>query len=83
MSEDPQNFAYTHLWVSADGETHITEAKLTGFDLKKYAADSESQFVKQGPSPGKVVFTELAPGLENDYHPAPQVQFVITVAGKW
>lgn len=83
MSEDPQNFHYTHLWTSADGETHITEAKMTGFDLKKYAADSQAQFQKPGPSPIKVVFTELAPGLENDFHPAPQVQFVITVGGSW
>eukprot|EP00879_Flechtneria_rotunda_P005712 GHRR01006013.1.p1 GENE.GHRR01006013.1~~GHRR01006013.1.p1 ORF type:complete len:192 (+),score=44.92 GHRR01006013.1:201-776(+) len=82
-NQDPEDYHYTHLWVSTDGETHITEAKMEGFDLKKYAADSQAQFVKPGPGPSKVVFTELAPGLENDYHPAPAVQFVITTAGSW
>ena len=68
-------------WVSKDGETHIHEAKLTGFDLKKFAA--EPQFVKQGFKVKNLVFTELAPGLMNDFHPCPSVQFVVCVGGSW
>lgn len=68
--KDP-DFPYVHLWVSADGETHITEAKMSGFELKKYAQDP--QYVKEGPSPSKTVFTQLNAGLEQDFHPCPQV----------
>lgn len=41
------------------------------------------QLVKEGPKPLKVIFTELAVGLENDYHCCPQVQLVITLKGSW
>ncbi|KAK9868697.1 hypothetical protein WJX84_001433 [Apatococcus fuscideae] len=78
---DPENFAYTHLWVSKDGETHIKEATMKGFDLKKFAA--EPQFVKQGFKVKNLVFTEMAPGLKNDFHPCPSVQFVVCVGGSW
>ncbi len=68
--KDP-DFPYVHLWVSADGETHITEAKMSEFELKKFAQDP--QYVKEGPSPSKTVFTQLNAGLEQDFHPCPQV----------
>lgn len=68
--KDP-DFPYVHLWVSANGETHITEAKMSGFELKKYAQDP--QYVREGPSPSKTVFTQLNAGLEQDFHPCPQV----------
>jgi hypothetical protein len=68
--KDP-DFRYTHLWVSADGETHITEATMKGFDMKKYA--EKEQYVKEGPSPSKVVFTELPKGNEQPWHSCPQV----------
>ena len=41
------------------------------------------QLVKEGPKPLKVILTELAVGLENDYHCCPQVQLVITLQGRW
>lgn len=80
-AEDPKNFAYTHLWVSKDGETHIKECRLSGFDLKKYA--DQPQYIKEGPAPSKIVFSQLDPGLEQDLHCCPQVQFVVCLAGSW
>ena len=41
------------------------------------------QLVKEFSKPLKVIFTELAVGLENDYHCCPQVQLVITLKGSW
>lgn len=80
--EQPKDFAYVHLWVDSEGETHIQDAKMKGFELKKYAADP--QFVKDDiEAPTKIVFTELAPGIEQDYHPCPEVQFVACLAGAW
>jgi hypothetical protein len=49
------DFQYTHLWTSQDGETHIQECRMTGFDLKKYA--QAEQYVKDGGEPTKTVFT--------------------------
>ena len=73
---------YVHLWVDSEGETHIKDAKMKGFELKKYAADP--QFVKDDiEAPTKVVFTELSPGIEQDFHPCPEVQFVACLAGAW
>ena len=73
---------YVHLWVDSEGETHIKDAEMKGFELKKYAADP--QFVKDDiETPTKVVFTELSPGIEQDFHPCPEVQFVACLAGAW
>lgn len=44
---------------------------MSGFELKKYAEDP--QYVKEGPSPSKTVFTQLDAGLEQDFHPCPEV----------
>jgi hypothetical protein len=80
--EQPKDFAYVHLWVDGEGETHIIDAKMKNFELKKYAQDP--QFVKDDiEMPTKIVFTELAPGLEQDFHPCPEVQFVVCLSGAW
>ncbi|KAK9814294.1 hypothetical protein WJX72_003545 [[Myrmecia] bisecta] len=77
----PADFDYTHLWVSADGETHIKECKMKGFNLKKYA--ETEQFVKEVDAPSKLVFSELEPGNFQDWHSCPQVQFVVCLKGSW
>ena len=33
----PEDFHYTHLWVDKEGETHLKECSMKGFDLKQYA----------------------------------------------
>ena len=33
--------------------------------------------------PLQTVFSELAPGLKNDYHPCPNTQFVVCIKGSW
>ena len=45
---------YTHLWTSADGETHLKECRMKGFDLKSFAGPTPPQFVKEGAKPTKV-----------------------------
>ncbi len=39
----PQDFHYTHLWVDQDGETHLKECSMKGFDLKSFAKVSATQ----------------------------------------
>jgi hypothetical protein len=81
--EQPENFKYVQLWVSEDGESHIKECTMSGFKKQEYS--SMPQFVKDefGGQPEKIIFTELAVGLEQPLHPCPQVQFVVTLSGSW
>lgn len=52
QEDQPKNFHYTHLWVSADGETHIKECSMKGFEMKAYA--ETQQFVMETENPVKV-----------------------------
>ncbi|KAL2652033.1 hypothetical protein R1flu_020161 [Riccia fluitans] len=83
QQDGPENFKYTQLWVSKDGETHIKECKFTNFDLKTYSSLPQYQKSEFGGQPTKIVFTELSPGLKQPLHSCPQVQFVITLSGSW
>ena len=80
--EQPKQFKFTHLWASKDGETHVTECKMTNFEFKPYA--ESAQFIKQSPgAPKQAVFSELGVGNFQDWHSCPTVQFVVCLAGKW
>lgn len=81
--KQPEDFRYYQIYASEDGTTHFKECRMHGFDLKAYA--SSPQFVRSdfGGEPTKIVFTELAPGLEQSLHSCPQVQFVVTLSGSW
>ncbi|KAJ7568187.1 hypothetical protein O6H91_01G022100 [Diphasiastrum complanatum] len=82
-SVQPKDFCYYQIWVSEDGETHFIENKMTGFTLQPYS--SKPQLVRSdfGGNPTKLVFTELAVGLEQPLHSAPTTQFVVTLSGSW
>jgi hypothetical protein len=82
-SPQPKNFRYYQLYASDDGTTHFGEWKMTGFDLQAYS--SKPQYVRSdfGGEPTKLVFTELAAGLEQPLHSCPAVQFVVTLSGSW
>lgn len=81
--KQPEEFRYYQIYASEDGTTHFKECRMHGFDLKAYA--SSPQYVRSdfGGEPTKIVFTELAPGLEQSLHSCPQVQFVVTLSGSW
>lgn len=81
-AEDPP-FPYVHLWVSADGETHVQECTFKNFEKKTYAAGTDPQFTLTGPEPSKLVLTELVAGTQQDWHAAPAVQMVTCVSGSW
>ncbi len=82
-SPQPKNFRYYQIYASEDGTTHFGEWKMTGFDLQAYS--SKPQYVRSdfGGEPTKLVFTELAAGLEQPLHNCPAVQFVVTLSGSW
>jgi hypothetical protein len=37
------DFPYTHLWVDAEGETHLKRASFKGFEKKVYASDPQAR----------------------------------------
>jgi hypothetical protein len=82
-SEQPNDFRYYQIYASESGTTHFGKWKMTGFDLQAYG--SKPQYVRSdfGGEPTKLVFTELAVGLEQPLHSCPAVQFVVTLSGSW
>jgi hypothetical protein len=82
-SEQPNDFRYYQIYASETGTTHFGKWKMTGFDLQAYG--SKPQYVRSdfGGEPTKLVFTELAVGLEQPLHSCPAVQFVVTLSGSW
>ncbi len=82
-SEQPNDFRYYQIYASEAGTTHFGKWKMTGFDLQPYG--SKPQYVRSdfGGEPTKLVFTELAVGLEQPLHSCPAVQFVVTLSGSW
>lgn len=83
QGDQPEDFMYTHLWTSADGETHLKECYMKGFDVKSFAGDTPPQFVKEGSKPTKVTFSELTVDNLQDFHSCPGVQFVVCLSGSW
>jgi hypothetical protein len=81
--EQPEDFRYYQIYASENGTTHFTLCRMHGFDLKAYS--SKPQFTRSdfGGEVSKLVFTELAVGLEQELHTCPQVQFVVTLSGSW
>lgn len=81
--DQPKNFDYYQIWADQEGETHFTKCRMTGFNLTVYS--SLPQYVRSdfGGAPLKMVLTELAVGLAQPLHSAPQVQFVATLTGSW
>jgi len=82
-NDQPENFGYYQLWADQEGETHFTKCKMHGFNFTVFS--SLPQYVRSdfGGAPLKMVLTELAVGLAQPLHPAPQVQFVTTLFGSW
>lgn len=37
------DFPYTHLWVDAEGDTHLKRASFKGFEKKVYASDPQAR----------------------------------------
>ena len=58
QEDQPADFKYTHMWVSADGETHLKECAMKGFEMKKFA--ETEQWVKPTESPTKVRLTSVS-----------------------
>ncbi|KAG0589951.1 hypothetical protein M758_1G057600 [Ceratodon purpureus] len=81
--DQPKDFEYFQIWVSQDGETHIAECKMKGFNYTAYS--SLPQYLRSdfGGEPVKFVLTELPVGLAQPLHNTPIVQFVATLSGSW
>jgi hypothetical protein len=64
--EQPEDFRYYQIYASENGTTHFTLCRMHGFDLKAYS--SKPQFTRSdfGGDVSKLVFTELAVGLEQE-----------------
>eukprot|EP00928_Gymnodinium_smaydae_P086867 TRINITY_DN71279_c0_g1_i1.p1 TRINITY_DN71279_c0_g1~~TRINITY_DN71279_c0_g1_i1.p1 ORF type:complete len:185 (-),score=11.92 TRINITY_DN71279_c0_g1_i1:122-676(-) len=81
------NISYVHLWVSADGETHLADCLVQGLVSKKLPGGQSVQYVQNlfdvvpGLNSTNVIVTQqVGP---NPWHHCPQTQFVVTLSGTW
>lgn len=83
MAAAEVDLRYWRLWVSGDGETHVTQARMGGFELVGYSSAPQAVREKGIPEPTKVIFTELPAGFDNPWHHCPSPQFVVVCKGSW
>ena len=74
---------YTHLWVDGQGETHLAELEMGGFEIQRYSAAPQAVKEGLGGAVRDAVFTELPPGWDNPWHCCPAPQLVVTLSGSW
>ena len=61
------NYQYWRLWVSDDGATHVTQSKMSGFDMVGYSKSPQAVRQEGIPEPKKLIFTELPPKFDNPW----------------
>ncbi len=74
---------YTHMWVDAEGETHLTELEMGDFLTQSYSAAPQAVKTDLGGATRAAAFTELPPGWDNPWHCCPAPQLVVTLSGEW
>jgi quercetin dioxygenase-like cupin family protein len=72
---------YTRLYATPDGETHFQDVELD-FAPSIVVAGLPQLDVARPLTVRALVFAELGKGFSSDWHPAPQRQFVIVLAGE-
>lgn len=74
---------YWHLWTDADGISHQTHCRLTGFELARVGAAAPQWNDRQPTSQATVVFTEQPVGWVGDWHENPAPQWIVVLSGRW
>lgn len=83
-SSAPEDFRYTHLWASADGETHLQSCTAKDFESKGYSGSPQWVLgLGKRFTPTSLTLTQVDPGWDNPWHPCPAPQFVVTLSGSW
>ncbi|KAK9807121.1 hypothetical protein WJX73_007671 [Symbiochloris irregularis] len=81
-----QPWKYTHLWVSADGETHIAECAIEHVKQAGFTGDNDPRAASY-PAPlldgTKVIVNQMPAGNVQQLHPCPHSQFVTVLSGSW
>mmetsp|Transcript_137045 Transcript_137045/g.382126 ORF Transcript_137045/g.382126 Transcript_137045/m.382126 type:complete len:209 (-) Transcript_137045:94-720(-) len=83
----PGIIGYVHLWVDADGETHLKDCIVKDLVLQKLPGGRADQYVRNladtipGLHETGVIVTQLLG--PNPWHHCPSTQFVLTMSGTW
>lgn len=79
--------SYVHLWVDADGETHLEDCEVKNLTLKNLPGGESPQYVRSLTetvanlgATNTIVTQMIGP---NPWHHCPQPQFVVVLAGSW
>ena len=80
----PGVIAFTRLWVSADGHTHLKACDVAKLARHPLPGGKTAQYVRDLKgvlTPSDIIFTQQTG--DNPWHQCPTTQFVVTLAGSW
>ena len=85
MNTDKQPaVSYWHLWTDAQGISHQTRCKLTGFKMDAIQRGAAPQWIGSKTEGEAAVFvTVLPPGWVGDWHENPKPQWIVPLSGRW
>lgn len=74
---------YVNVWEDEMGQTHMSVCELDGFSLQSFSS-SGKQYVSTKDAPTKRYVFNISPKTYfGDWHSAPSLQWVVTIAGSW
>jgi hypothetical protein len=72
---------YTRLYADADGESHFEDVEV-GMEDVVFAPPAPPVKLSEFVAASRFTFASVPPGWEGDWHPAPQRQFMLYLAGE-
>lgn len=84
MPNSKPTFPYWHVYTDENGVSRQEKRQLTGFEEQSMGGNSGSQWnnlLMKGAT--QVIFTELPPDFDGDWHENPHPQWIVPLAGGW
>ena len=78
-SEEP--LAYVRVHTDSQGESHFADSEIP-LELKDFAPPAAPLAVSPGQAASEVLFLSLPGGWVGDWHPAPRLQYLISLSGE-
>jgi hypothetical protein len=81
---DPPVMPYWHVWCDDEGISHQSQGVVSGFAMQVFSAGAAPLWVQPGQQGQlKILFLQLPPGWQGDWHENPAPQWIIPLQGCW
>lgn len=74
---------YINLWTDGAGETHLSQCELDEFNLTSFSTAAKQYVSNNDMDTKRYVFNIFPTNWFGDWHPAPSLQWVVTLSGSW